>query len=206
MRAFTVCEGIAAPLMRDNIDTDMIVRIERISQLQRGQFGPWAFEMMRYQAGGEEDAAFILNRPPFRHARILLSASNFGCGSSREMAVWALEEFGIRCVIAQSFGDIFHANCLQNGLLPIRLTAGQIASLVPSAARGEPLRVDLRTRTVSATGAETITFDFPDDRREALLEGIDEIDQTLKYNDRILAFQRADALRRPWLYASSRAT
>ncbi|SIT51504.1 3-isopropylmalate isomerase subunit [Paraburkholderia piptadeniae] len=200
MKAFTVCEGIAAPLVRDNIDTDMIVRVERIAQLQRGQFKPWAFEMMRYGANGDENASFVLNRPPFRHARIVLSGSNFGCGSSREMAVWALEEFGIRCVIAQSFGDIFYANCLQNGLLPIRLSAAQIDSLVPAASRGEPLRVDLRARTVGVVGEPPIPFDFPDERREALLEGIDEIDQTLRHNARILAFQRDDASKRPWVY------
>jgi 3-isopropylmalate/(R)-2-methylmalate dehydratase small subunit len=200
MKAFTVCEGIAAPLVRDNIDTDMIVRVERIAQLQRGQFKPWAFEMMRYDADGGENASFILNQAPFRHAQILLSGSNFGCGSSREMAVWALEEFGIRCVIAQSFGDIFYANCLQNGLLPIRLTALQIESLVPVATRGETLRVDLQTRTVGVPGGPTFPFDFPDDRRDALLEGIDEIDQTLKHNARILAFQRDDAAKRPWVY------
>lgn len=200
MKAFTVCEGIAAPLVRDNIDTDMIVRVERIAQLRRGQFKPWAFEMMRYEPNGDENASFILNQPPFRDAQIVLSGSNFGCGSSREMAVWALEEFGIRCVIAQSFGDIFYANCLQNGLLPIRLSAAQIESLVQPASRGEALRVDLQTRTVSAPGTPRISFEFPDERREALLEGIDEIDQTLRHNARILAFQRDDASKRPWVY------
>jgi 3-isopropylmalate/(R)-2-methylmalate dehydratase small subunit len=200
MKAFTVCEGIAAPLLRDNIDTDMIVRVERIAQLQRGQFAPWAFEMLRYQADGSEDSGFILNQPPFRDAQILLSGANFGCGSSREMAVWALEEFGVRCVIAQGFGDIFYANCLQNGLLPIRLEARQIESLAEPAARGERLRVDLQTRTIQAPGIDQIAFDFPDERREALLEGIDEIDQTMKLNARILAYQRNDALTRPWVY------
>jgi 3-isopropylmalate/(R)-2-methylmalate dehydratase small subunit len=204
MKAFTVCEGIAAPLRRDNIDTDMIVRVERIAQLQRGQFAPWAFEMLRYQADGAEDSGFILNQPPFRDAQILLSGANFGCGSSREMAVWALEEFGIRCVIAQGFGDIFYTNCLQNGLLPIQLHAAQIESLAEPAARGERLRVDLQTRTIQAPGIEDIAFDFPDDRRQALLEGIDEIDQTMKFNARILAFQRNDALMRPWVYVERR--
>ncbi len=116
------------------------------------------------------------------------------------MAVWALDEFGIRCVIAQSFGDIFYANCLQNGLLPIRLDAAQIESLAEPAARGEQLCVDLQTRTIQAPGIAEIAFDFPDDCGEALLEGIDEIDQTMKHNARILAFQRNDALTRPWVY------
>jgi 3-isopropylmalate/(R)-2-methylmalate dehydratase small subunit len=204
MKAFTVCEGFAAPLKRDNIDTDMIVRVERIAQLQRGQFAPWAFEMLRYQADGAEDRGFVLNQPPFRDAQILLSGANFGCGSSREMAVWALEEFGIRCVIAQSFGDIFYTNCLQNGLLPIRLHAAQIESLAEPAARGERLRVDLQTRTIQAPGIENMAFDFPDEHRQALLEGIDEINQTMKFNARILAFQRNDALMRPWVYVERR--
>jgi 3-isopropylmalate/(R)-2-methylmalate dehydratase small subunit len=203
MKAFTVVEAIAAPLLRDNIDTDMIVRVERIAQLQRGQFKPWGFEMMRYETDGSENASFVLNQPPFREAKILLSGSNFGCGSSREMAVWALEEFGIRCVIAQSFGDIFYANCLQNGLLPIHMSAADIDSLVPSAERGETLRVDLHARTVCAPAVSPIPFDFPDDRREALLEGLDEIDQTLKHDARIHAFQQADKASRPWAYGVS---
>ena len=200
MKTFTVCEGVAAPIMRDNIDTDMIVRIERIAQLKRGQFQSWAFEMMRYRPDGSEDDGFILNREPFRHARMLLSGSNFGCGSSREMAVWALEEFGIRCVIAQSFGDIFYNNCLQNGLLPIRLDAKAIDALARPAATGAPVCVDLRARTVSAAGLTPIVFAFPDNQREAFLNGLDEIDQTLQHQTRIAAFQQRDALIRPWVY------
>ncbi|KQR81535.1 3-isopropylmalate dehydratase [Burkholderia sp. Leaf177] len=200
MKAFTVCEGIAASLLRDNIDTDMIVRVERIAQLQRGQFKTWAFEMMRYHADGSENASFVLNQPPFRDAKILLSGSNFGCGSSREMAVWALEEFGIRCVIAQSFGDIFYANCIQNGLLAIRMSAAQIALLAEAAERGNPLRVDLHRCTVSAPDVPPIPFSFPDHHREALLEGLDEIDQTLRHDARILAFQHAGKVQSPWVY------
>ena len=200
MKAFTVCEGIAAPLLRDNIDTDMIVRVERIAQLQRGQFKAWAFEMLRYHADGSENSSFILNQPPFRGAKILLSGSNFGCGSSREMAVWALEEFGIRCVIAQSFGEIFYANCIQNGLLAIRMGAAQIERLAATAEHGHPLCVDLDGCTVSAPGVQPVTFDFPGHHREALLEGLDEIDQTLRHDARILAFQHAGKLRYPWVY------
>jgi 3-isopropylmalate/(R)-2-methylmalate dehydratase small subunit len=200
MKAFNVCEGIAAPLLRDNIDTDMIVRVERIAQLQRGQFKEWAFEMMRYHPDGSENASFILNQPPFRGAEILLCGSNFGCGSSREMAVWALEEFGIRCVIAQSFGDIFYANCIQNGLLAIRMSAAHIEVLAAATEEGDPLRVDLHGCTVSAPGLQPVTFDFPGHHREALLEGLDEIDQTLRYDARILAFQHACKVQRPWVY------
>ncbi|MGI4848572.1 MAG: 3-isopropylmalate dehydratase small subunit [Janthinobacterium lividum] len=203
MKAFTVCDAVAAPILRDNIDTDMIVRIERMAKLVRGQFGPWAFEMMRYHPDGSENADFILNQGPFRHAEILLSNDNFGCGSSREMAVWALEEFGIRCVIAQSFCDIFYNNCLQNGLLPVRLAEAQIATLAAVAASGEKVCVDLRSCTVSAPGVAAIPFEFPADRREALLEGLDEIDQTMKFKQRIDAFQAQDRINHPWAYPAA---
>src|SRR3546814_16725280 len=106
MKAFTTCAAYAAPLMRDNIDTDLIVRIERIAQLKRGEFAPWAFETWRYLSDGTENPDFILNQEPFRRAGILISGANFGCGSSREMAVWALEEFGLQCIVAESYGDI----------------------------------------------------------------------------------------------------
>jgi 3-isopropylmalate/(R)-2-methylmalate dehydratase small subunit len=200
MKAFTVCEGIAAPLMRDNVDTDMIVRVERIAQLQRGQFARWAFEMLRYQADGAEERGFILNQPPFRDAQILLSGQNFGCGSSREMAVWALEEFGIRCVIAPSFGDIFYANCLQNGLLPIVLDAPSIARLADIAKDGTPLEVDLRALEIRAPGVPPQRFEFDRARQQTLIEGLDEIDQTLRMKADIDAFRAADRGTRSWAY------
>jgi 3-isopropylmalate/(R)-2-methylmalate dehydratase small subunit len=200
MKAYTVCEAIAAPLLMDNIDTDMIVRIERIAQLVRGQFAPYAFEMMRYDADGKENAGFILNRPPFRQAQILLAGANFGCGSSREMAVWALDEFGIRCVIAQSFGDIFYNNCLQNGLLPVRLAGEQIARLATVASTGQAIAVDLRDCRIRAAGLEQMAFDFPAERRLAFLEGLDEIAQTMKLQEQIRAFQQRDQREHPWAY------
>src|SRR5690606_23589406 len=107
MKPFIECSSVAAVIARDNVDTDMIVRIERMTTLKRGQFAPWAFEMLRYRADGSEDPGFVLNQAPFREAKILISGANFGCGSSREMAVWALDDFGIRCILAESYGDIF---------------------------------------------------------------------------------------------------
>ena len=203
MRAFTVVKGPAAALLRNNVDTDLIIRIERISQLVRGQLGPWLFETLRYREGGPEQGEreeFVLNQPAFRHACILLGGVNFGCGSSREMAVWALEEFGIRCVIAPSFGDIFFANCLQNGLLPICLDAASIATLAAATADGTPLEVDLRSLAIRANGLAPITFEFDPARQAILLEGLDEVDQTLRLAATIDAYRHTDRETRSWAY------
>lgn len=203
MKAFTVVKGPGAPLLRNNVDTDLIIRIERISQLVRGQLGPWLFETLRYHDGGPEQGEredFVLNQPAFRHASILLGGANFGCGSSREMAVWALEEFGIRCVIAPSFGDIFFNNCLQNGLLPVCLDAAAISTLAVAAADGAPLEVDLRAQEIRANGLAPIPFEFDAARRAVLLEGLDEVDQTLRLAGDIDAFRREDRARRAWAY------
>jgi 3-isopropylmalate/(R)-2-methylmalate dehydratase small subunit len=199
MKPFTVIAGYAAPIMQDNIDTDVIVRIERIAQLKRGEFARWAFEALRYRADGSEHPDFVLNRAPFRQAQILIAGTNFGCGSSREMAVWAIEEFGIGCVIAQSFGDIFYGNCLQNGVLPITLERQQIEVLASVAAASATVTVDLLSRTISST-AGVIPFAFPDHQREALLSGLDEVDQTLTMVAAIDRFQQADRQARPWVY------
>jgi 3-isopropylmalate/(R)-2-methylmalate dehydratase small subunit len=205
MKPFTLLEGVAAPLMQDNVDTDVIVRIERIARLVRGQFAPWAFEVLRYRADGSENPDFVLNREPFRQAKILIAGANFGCGSSREMAVWSIEEFGIRCIIAQSYGDIFYGNCLQNGVLPIRLQRPQLEALAAAAATGEPVSVDLQACTISSAATGTIAFDFPPAQRDALLSGKDEVDQTLSMAAAIGQFQRDDQLRRPWAYPSASA-
>jgi 3-isopropylmalate/(R)-2-methylmalate dehydratase small subunit len=203
MRAFTVVKGPAAPLLRNNVDTDLIIRIERISQLVRGQLGPWLFETLRYREGGPEQGEredFVLNQPAFRRACILLGGVNFGCGSSREMAVWALEEFGIRCVIAPSFGDIFYNNCLQNGLLPICLDAASVDQLAAACADGAPVEVDLRALEIRANGLAAMPFPFDAARQAILLEGLDEVSQTLRLADQIEAFRRADRLKRGWAY------
>jgi 3-isopropylmalate/(R)-2-methylmalate dehydratase small subunit len=203
MKAVTLIRGAAAALLRNNIDTDLIIRIERISQLKRGQLGPWLFETLRYQGVGPqsgERADFILNQPAFRDARIILGGQNFGCGSSREMAVWALEEQGIECVIAPSFGDIFYNNCLQNGLLPIVLDAASIATLADAAKGGTPFEVDLRKLEIRAPGLAPVTFAFDAAQQSALLEGLDEIDQTLRLREQIERFRAADRQSRPWAW------
>jgi 3-isopropylmalate/(R)-2-methylmalate dehydratase small subunit len=201
MKPFGTIEGHAAPLLEDNIDTDVIVRIERIARLKRGEFAAWAFEALRYRPDGSEEPGFILNREPYRAARVLLAGSNFGCGSSREMAVWALQEFGIGCIIAPSFGDIFYGNCLQNGILPIRLDRAQVDLLAGAAAAGETMTVDLRAGTVSTASTGTIGFEIPAVQRAALLSGLDEIDQTLGMTGAIDLFQQHDRRVRPWAYA-----
>lgn len=204
MEKFTVLTGIAAPLMVPNIDTDRIIRIERCAGIPRERQGEYLLEMMRLNADGSENPEFILNQPPYREAKILLAAENFGCGSSRENAVWALMGWGLRCVIAPSFGDIFFGNCFQNGMLPIRLAAATVERLaagIAADARDAALTVDLeRARIVTAKGEE-IAFEVEPLRRRMLLEGLDEIGLTLEHETEIAAFQRRDRIVRPWLYA-----
>ncbi|SAL29865.1 isopropylmalate isomerase small subunit [Caballeronia arvi] len=203
MKAVTTIQGAAAPLLRDNIDTDLIVRIERISQLKRGELGPYLLETLRYRGDGPasgEREDFVLNQPAFRDACTILGGMNFGCGSSREMAVWALEEAGIRCVIAPSFGDIFYNNCLQNGLLPVRLDAKDIGRIADASRHGESIEVDLRLREIRAPKLDPIPFEFDDAQREALLEGLDEIDQTRRLTEDIARFRANDRKARGWAY------
>lgn len=169
------------------------------------KFEPWGFEVLRYRANGSENRDFVLNREPFRHARILIAGANFGCGTSREMAVWSIEEFGIRCIIAQSHGDIFYGNWLQNGVSPIPLERTQLGALAVAAATCEPITVDLHSGTISSATAGTITFDFPLAQRDALLAGQDQVNQTLSMAAAIGQYQQADRLRRPWAYPSPSA-
>ncbi|NML30376.1 3-isopropylmalate dehydratase small subunit [Paraburkholderia antibiotica] len=203
MKKFTECRSHAAVLARNNVDTDLIIRIERMSQLKRGQFAEWAFESLRYRADGSENPDFVLNQAPFRDVRILISGVNFGCGSSREMAVWALEDFGIRCVIAQSFGDIFYNNCLQNGVLPVILPAESLAALSALAAAGAIVNVDLENCAIGVDNHVPFSFSLPEEQRQALLLGLDDVDQAVAMEDAIRAFQAKDRLARPWIYATA---
>jgi len=200
MKAFDVCSSRAAVIDRNDIDTDVIVRIERIAQLKRGQFAPWAFEVWRYRADGTENPDFVLNQPLFRAAQILVAGRNFGCGSSREMAVWALDEFGIRCVIAPSFGDIFFNNCLQIGVLPVRLAAEAIEPIAAAGRQGVTVTVDLRDCTVRLPDGSAVGFTLAESQRTALLNGLDDVDMAVAREPRIAAFQAADRQRRPWAY------
>lgn len=198
MQPFTVVTGPAAPLIRANIDTDVIIRIERLTTLGKDALGAYAFEALRYRTDGSEDSGFVLNQPQFRGAPLLIAGANFGCGSSREGAVWALQALGVRCVIAPSFGDIFFGNCFQNGLLPIRLPIEQVDRLAVLADAGANFVVDLPAQHILAPDGSTLVFEVEALRRESLLEGLDDIGLTLKQLDAIDAWERNDASQRPW--------
>ena len=203
MTPFTRITGPAAPLMAEHVNTDVIVRIERLSTLSREELGPYAFEAWRYREDGTEDPDFVLNREPWRNAPILLAGRNFGCGSSREGAVWALNALGVRAVIAPSFGAIFANNCYQNATLPVALPAETVEAFAETArARpAEPFTVDLEAQQVLPPGSPPVPFEIDALRRRALLAGLDDIGLTTQRLDEIRAFQRADRARRPWVYA-----
>jgi 3-isopropylmalate/(R)-2-methylmalate dehydratase small subunit len=200
---FVRLRALAAPLMRDNIDTDVIIRIDRLVGGRPDEVGKYAFELLRYLPDGGENPDFVLNREPFRRAQILLAGANFGCGSSREPAVWALQQMGFRCVVAPSFGDIFFANCFQNGMLPVvmeRRTVEAIAAEVEADAAHGFVTVDLQKQTIVSPSGKEFRFEIEPARREALLHGLDEIGMTMRREAEIAAFQSRDRNRRPWIY------
>jgi 3-isopropylmalate/(R)-2-methylmalate dehydratase small subunit len=204
MEKFTTLDAVAAPVLRENIDTDVIIPINRlVGNSVRGSLGPWGFSAWRYRPDGSENPEFILNREPYRGAQILLTGVNFGCGSSREAAVWTLQEMGIRCVIGSSFGDIFFNNCFQNGLLPVLLDRQVVESLareVETSQGAGRIGVDLAAMTVTAPSGKRYSFAVEPARREALLEGLDEIGMTLRRAPEIAAFQEKDRQQRPWVH------
>jgi 3-isopropylmalate/(R)-2-methylmalate dehydratase small subunit len=205
MQKFTRVTGAAAPLMKANIDTDVIIPVKRLIGYQREQLGAFAFEAYRYRADGADNPDFVLNQPRYRDAKILVTAENFGCGSSREAAVWALAAFGFRCVISPGFGDIFTNNAFQNGLLLIRLPKEQVDRFAAELESGAAptMTVDLERKIIVApSGAET-PFDIDSERRQALLEGRDEIGMTLMRDADIHAFQERDRALRPWIYQTA---
>lgn len=200
MQAFTIVSGPAVPFMRANVDTDVIVRIERLTSLPKDQLGPFAFESLRYLPDGSPDPDCVLNAERFRNAPFLLAGENFGCGSSREGAVWALMGLGIRAVIAPSYGDIFFSNCFQNGVLPIRLPLDQVEALAAQSAAGAPLTVDLQARTIRSGDGSSRSFAIDPTRRESLLSGLDPVSLTLRDDPAIRAWQEQDRIRRAWAW------
>jgi 3-isopropylmalate/(R)-2-methylmalate dehydratase small subunit len=205
MEKFNILTGIAAPLLRPNINTDAIIRIERLMYFPRGQLGPYCFEAWRYKPDGSADPDFILNQPAFQGANILIAGANFGCGSSREAAVWTLWDAGIRCVIAPSFGDIFFNNCFQNGMLPIVLGAGSVEEMGREAEQASvgsnaAFTIDLERQLMLTPSGRRIPFTVDAARRGALLQGLDEISMTLALDAEITKFQMDDRQRRPWIY------
>jgi 3-isopropylmalate/(R)-2-methylmalate dehydratase small subunit len=203
MEKFTKLTAIAAYYPRANVDTDLIIRVERCAKVEKAGLGKYAFEMARFLADGSDNPEFPLNNGPFRQARILVGNINFGCGSSREMAVWAIAGMGIRCVIAPSFGEIFFGNCFQNGLLPVILSQAAVekigAALAADPANAK-LTVDLERQVVVAPDQSEHAFPIESLRKKALLEGLDEIGLTRLREAEIAAFQQRDRVKRPWVY------
>ncbi|MBI3917151.1 MAG: 3-isopropylmalate dehydratase small subunit [Betaproteobacteria bacterium] len=201
MEKFTVVTGIAAPMMMPNINTDAISPMAA-GRSTATDLGVMLFANWRYRLDGSEIGDFVLNREPFRRSKTIVAGENFGCGSSRERAVWALMRFGIRCVIAPSFADIFRENAFQNGLLPVVVGTQECASLAAALeCAQEPLvTVDLERCVVQGPEGWTSSFVVPTERRTALLEGLDEIDVILRMAKDIDAFQRRDREQRPWIY------
>jgi 3-isopropylmalate/(R)-2-methylmalate dehydratase small subunit len=201
---FTRLHGIAAPLLRDNIDTDTIIRVERLfNAVPRADLGLYCMESLRKLSDGSDDPSFFGNDPRYRDASILLAGANFGCGSAREGAVWALAGMGIRCVIAPSLAELFTANCFQNGILAITLDAVVIRSLAQAAERGPSanrILVDLTANRIVPPNGEPIALTVSTRRRESLLEGLDEIDLTFKQQPSIRAYHERDRQSRPWIY------
>lgn len=195
MEPFITLTGIAAPLLRANIDTDLIIPKQFLKTLKRTGLGRHAFFDLRYDDAGRERPDFVLNREPYRRATILLGGANFGCGSSREHAPWALADFGIRCVVAPSFADIFYNNCIQNGILPALVERSALEAL---AAYAGPIRVDLPDQTLRA-GEFTYPFQIPAARKQALLLGQDEIGRTEASLAAVEAFERGREGTAPWL-------
>ncbi|MEY3003028.1 MAG: hypothetical protein RLZZ491_204 [Pseudomonadota bacterium] len=201
MDKFTTLTGIAAPLPLINVDTDMIIPKQFLKTIQRSGLGKNLFDEMRYDAQGVEIPDFVLNKPAYRKAQILVGAENFGCGSSREHAPWALLDFGIRCVIAPSFADIFYNNCFKNGILPIVLPQDQVDLLMDDAENGANamLSVDLENQTITRPDGSTIAFEIDAFRKHCLLNGLDDIGLTLEKSAAIERFETQAAQARPWV-------
>lgn len=213
MERFTVLDGLVAPLDRANVDTDAIIPKQFLKSIRRTGFGRYLFDEWRYLDQGRPDMDvagrplnpdFVLNQPRYRGASILLTQDNFGCGSSREHAPWALLDYGFRCIIAKGFADIFHGNCFKNGILPIVLPAKVVDDLMAAvkAEEGYRLTVDLPAQTITTPSGERIGFEVDPFRKHCLVEGLDDIDLTLRHLDAIRAYEARRREEAPWLFAA----
>ncbi len=200
MEKFTKLTAVAAPMPIINIDTDMIIPKDYLKTIKRTGLGKGLFAEMRYHEDGSDNSEFVLNKPAYSKAQILVAGDNFGCGSSREHAPWALLDFGVRCVISTSFADIFYNNCFKNGILPVVVSQDELDKLMDDAERGanSTLSVDLEAQTISGPDGGVIKFDIDQNRKERLLEGIDDIGETLGKADEISAFESKNSENRPW--------
>jgi len=201
MQKFDKLSGVAAPMPLVNIDTDMIIPKQFLKTIKRSGLGVNLFDEMRYNTDGSEITDFVLNKSAYRKAEIIVGGDNFGCGSSREHAPWALLDFGIRCVISTSFADIFYSNCFKNGVLPIKLPKAQVDALMEDAERGENARitVDLENQTISASDGTEFHFDIDPFKKHCLLNGLDDIALTMEKVDAIGAFEDTYKVQMPWV-------
>ena len=201
MQKFDKLSGVAAPLNILNIDTDMIIPKQFLKTIKRSGLGVNLFSEMRYTDDGGENLDFVLNKPAYRNAEILVAGDNFGCGSSREHAPWALLDFGIRCVISTSFADIFYNNCFKNGILPIKVSADERDALLADAADTEnpELTIDLAGQTISRPNGVAISFDIDPFRKQCLLDGLDDIGLTMEKETSISIFEEGRKAGMPWL-------
>jgi 3-isopropylmalate/(R)-2-methylmalate dehydratase small subunit len=201
MEKFTTLTGIAAPLPMINVDTDMIIPKQYLKTINRTGLGQGLFAELRYDEAGKPKPDFVLHQAPYDKAKILIAGDNFGCGSSREHAPWALLDFGFRCVIAPSFADIFYNNCFKNGILPIRLPQEEIDKLLNDASRGAnvTITVDLENQEIRGPDGGVIHFDIDPHLKRCLMEGLDDIGLTMEKAEHIDRFEAESKLRRPWI-------
>ncbi len=201
MEKFTTLTGVAAPLNMINVDTDMVIPKQFLTTIERSGLGRGLFFEMRFDSDGNENPDFVLNKPPYRDAKILVAGENFGCGSSREHAPWALLDFGITCVIAPSFADIFYNNCFKNGILPINLPKEDVDKLFDDAERGAnaTLTIDLETQTITGPDGGEIRFELDAFRKHCLFNGLDDIGLTMGNADKIDTFEDKHKTAQPWL-------
>ncbi len=201
MQKFTKLTGVAAPLPMINVDTDMIIPKQFLKTIKRTGLGTALFSEMRYDQAGKEQSDFVLNKPAYRKATILVAGDNFGCGSSREHAPWALLDYGFRCVIAPNFADIFYNNCFKNGILPIKLPQADVDKLMDDAKRGAnaTISIDLETQEIRGPDGGMITFEIDAFRKHCLLNGLDDIGLTLQKSKAIDAFEGKAKAVQPWL-------
>jgi 3-isopropylmalate/(R)-2-methylmalate dehydratase small subunit len=202
MEKFTKLKGIAAPMNMINIDTDQIIPKLHLRTIKRTGLGKVLFEELRFKTDGSENPDFVLNQEPYRKAKIIVAGDNFGCGSSREHAPWALLDFGIRCVISTSFADIFYNNCFKNGILPVTVSKEDLAALMADASDREnpELAIDLEKQEITRPNGPKIKFKIDEFRRECLLKGLDDIGLTLQKSEKIDAFEARQRREQPWLY------
>jgi 3-isopropylmalate/(R)-2-methylmalate dehydratase small subunit len=213
MKIFNILDGLVVPLDRNNVDTDAIIPKQFLKSIKRSGFGPNLFDEWRYLDHGEPgmdntkrplNPDFILNSPRYQGAQILLARQNFGCGSSREHAPWALEDFGIRCIIASSYADIFYNNCFKNGILPVTLKENEIHRLFNETLGNDAYRleVNLTEQRITLPGGDNIPFEIDAFKKKCLLEGLDDIGQTLQLKNKISEYEAHRQQRKPWLFIS----